>query len=213
MSLRDGDFAWTEWDGGPVVVYFDHSTGRLIRIASPAYTVGSLTLKGDMLVWKGDIDHFQYTHGSNHQLFAFDVAKGTVTRLSAIQSQAFYWATDGQLVAADFALDRVPGQSEYQLTVFKSSEAASAGAFADVAGTDPYWTAISGLKDLGAVEGYPVADGVHAYGPDSSLTRGQFAKEYWSRRSTSPCPENVSTLAKLGILREPPAEDSSPMRR
>ena len=197
----DGDhFAWTEWDGGPVVVYFDHSTRRLVRIASPAYTVGSLTLKGDMLVWKGDIDHFQYTHGSNHQLFAFDVAKGTVTRLSAIQSQAFYWATDGQLVAADFALDRVPGQSEYQLAVFKSSEAAGAGAFADVAGTDPYWTAISGLKDLGAVEGYPVADGVHAYGPDSSLTRDQFAKILVEALHVPLSGDYVSTLAKLGIL-------------
>ena len=196
----DGDhFAWVEWDGGPFVVYFDRSSGQITRISSPAYTVGTLTLKGDVLLWKGDIDYFQYTQNSNHQLFAFDVSKGTVTRLSAIQAQARTWATDGQLVAANFASSDL-SQVESQVAVFKMNPATDAGSFADVPGTDPYWTAISGLKDLGAVEGYVLARGSHTYSPDAPLTRGQFAKMLVK---ALPIPFNgdyVATLAQLGIL-------------
>ncbi len=196
----DGDhFAWVEWDGGPFVVYFDRSSGQLTRIASPAYTVGTLTLKGDVLLWKGDIDHFQYTHNSNHQLFAFDVGKGTVTRLSATQSQARTWATDGEVIAANFAFSDL-SQVKSQVVVFTRNEAADAGFFADVAGTHPYWTAINGLKDLGAVEGYPRADGSHVYSPDASLTRGQFAKMLVKALPVLSNGDYVSTLARLGIF-------------
>ncbi len=170
----DGDrLAWASWANGRAsVVVRDLTTGSETQIPVPAYWIGGLRLDGDVLLWGGQARIGYSVSKQGNYLFACDLANGTVTRLSPNFRYPQRWYTDGQSVA----YLKTIWQTQTAGYVVATRIVPSPTTFTDVSGFDPYFTAIAGLKLLGAAEGYPTSDGKADFRPEGLLTRAQFAK-------------------------------------
>ncbi len=185
--------AWAYWDQGAHIVAYSQGTGAQFLIHS-AGQVGGLDLTDGLLTWKAEPAYA--TESGGRQLFAADLAAQAVSRLTDAQSFARSWATDGDLIACATA-----GLGDYRVELYQSRDSDDEHYFADVPPSNMYWTAIIGLKRLGAATGYPPEAGVVAFRPDSSFTRGHFAKLLVEALDLPRHGDYVQTLAHLGILR------------
>lgn len=185
--------AWAYWDLGPHIIAYNQSTGAQFLVHS-AYQVGGLELTGRLLTWKAEPAFA--TESGGRQLFAADLSAQTVTRLTDAQSFVTAWDTDGEFIACSTA-----GLGDYRVELYQPSDSDDAQYFADVPPNHMYWTAIIGLKRLGAAAGYPPEAGMVSFRPDSSFTRGHFAKLLVEALDLPHQGDYVQTLAQLGILR------------
>ena len=193
VTARGEWVAWAYWDQGAHMVAYNQNTGAQFLIHS-ASQVGGLDLKGDLLTWKAEPAFA--TESGGRQLFAADLSTQTVTRLTDAQSFVRSWATDGEVIACAAA-----GLGDYRLEIYQQDDSDDAHYFADVPPNHMYWTAVIGLKRLGAAAGYPEEAGVVSFRPDSSFTRGHFAKLLVEALDLPRHGDYVQTLAHLGILR------------
>ncbi len=174
-AVTDGNvIAWAAWeDGVACVMTHDMETGADTRVAVPGYQVGTLGLRGGMLVFVGKARVADPKNGQDHTyLFAYDIARARLTRLGRVWTYPEQWSVGDAGVAF---VERTVGGPVRRLIVAQPLAAVSQGAFTDVTGTDPYRTAIQGLRDLDVVQGYPSVDGAE-FRPQAALTRAQFAK-------------------------------------
>lgn len=173
--------AWAtwQWEDGLTSSYLhvlDRSTGgRSAVIPSLGYTVGSLDLSNDVLVWRGD-SHSRTMSVPSSYVFAYDIARGTVTRLTSTQGHVQGGSADGRLVM--FEQHRLLSDNpSYETDIVVVTPAETIGpVFLDVSGSHPYRTSIAGLAGWGVVAGYPAAGGGADFRPEASLTRSQFCK-------------------------------------
>jgi hypothetical protein len=173
--VADGEHvAWASWeDGAAYLVVHDLADCSEVRIPAPSYDIGNLRLQGDLLIWLGVAGVANPNNGQLHSyVFAYDADRGTVTRLANVFHYPAQWATDGASVA--FTEERGYGSALRMVVAVPS--ALPAAEFSDVPGTDPYRTAVLGLRDAGVVAGYPRSGGGADFRPDAPLTRAQFAK-------------------------------------
>ena len=105
---------------------------------------------------------------------------GTVTRLTDAQSFVTTWDTDG---AVHRLFHRRLGG--YRVEVYQQGDSDDVHYFADVAPHDMYWTAIIGLKRLGAAAGYPEEDRRGEL-PAGFPSPADTSPSSWSRPSTYP---------------------------
>ena len=190
----DGEWvAWAYWDHGAHIVAYHQSSGAQFLIPS-AYQVGGLELTGGLLTWKAEPGFA--TASGGRQLFAADLSAKTVTRLTDAQSFVTEWDSGGDVIACSTA-----GLGDSRVEIYQPSDPDDAEHFADVPPNNMYWTAVIGLARLGAAAGYPVEDGMVSFRPDSSFTRGHFAKLLVEALDLPRHGDYVQTLAHLGILR------------
>ncbi len=218
--------AWASWEKGQAfLVWLDLEDGTPIRIPAPGYLVGGLRLQGDLLIWVGQSRVPRYPDGYSYgqsYLFVYDGSRGAVTRLAVVAGYEQTWNTDGESVVTP-VIRRGGG-----LALASRSPSPPPG-FADVPGTDPYYTAAAGLQELGALVGYPAAQGTDAR-PNAPLTRAQFAKmlavaldvplseglvaPFVDLGADDPATlfphEYVAALAKLGVIKGTSADHFSP---
>lgn len=199
ICVDEERIAYASWDSnGSYVAIFDQLTGITTRIHSPAYSVGHLALRGHLLIWRGEQWFLSPTNPSTY-LFAYDASDGTVTRLSRIQSNFGGFDTDGETIAVNeilFQRDHPPSSLAVVIRGAMSKE----GLFPDVPGTHPYWTAIKGLGEKGAVAGFPGGNGTAVFRSDALLTRGQFAKIVVEALDLPTAGDYLSTLVNQGVL-------------
>jgi hypothetical protein len=199
VCLDEERIAYASWDSsGAYVAIFDQLTGITTRIHSPAYGVGHLALRGHILIWRGEQRFLSPTNPGSY-LFAYDASDGTVTRLSRIQSDFDGSDTDGGAIAVNeilFQRDRSPSS----LAVVTREAMSEEGLFPDVPGAHPYWTAIKGLGEEGAVAGFPGGNGTAVFRSDAFLTRGQFAKIVVEALDVPTSGDYLSTLVNQGVL-------------
>lgn len=199
VCLDEERIAYASWDAaGSYVAIYDQLTGITTRIHSPAYQVGDLALRGYLFVWRGEQRFLAPTNPSSY-LFAYDASDGTVTRLSRIQSNMGGFDTDGEAIAVNEILFQRDHSPSY-LTVVTRQAMSGEGLFPDVPGAHPYWTAIKGLAEEGAVAGFPGGSGTAVFRPDAFLTRGQFAKIVVEALDVPTSGDYLSTLVNQGVL-------------
>lgn len=191
--------AYASWDsGGSYVAILDRTSDTTTRVYSPAYRVGNLILRGDLLVWRGERSFYSSTTPGSY-LFAYDFSDGVVTRLSRIQSNAHDLDADAGTIAVNESRYR-PGYFSSALSLVVRDTMTREGLFPDVPGTHPYWTAIKGLGEIGAVGGFSSEDGVAVFRPDAPLTRGQFAKMVVGALKLPMSGDPLLTLFDLGVI-------------
>jgi hypothetical protein len=173
VRASDGRLAWASYDdSGSYVALLDRASGAPeTRIYSPAYTVGGLVFSGDLLIWRGDARTTMYRVPTSY-LFAYEISTGRLTRLTSPQLYTSRWENDGEHV---FFSVSPWGGGGYPVVAAEPA-GLRAGGFSDVAGTEPYRTAILGLQEAGVVAGYERPDGAADYRPDALLNRAQFVK-------------------------------------
>lgn len=170
----DGNhLAWASWaNGAAYVAVRDLATGSETHVPMPAYAVGGLRLAGDTLLFQAEARISYRASMEGNYLFAFDISGGTLTRLSGDIRYPQMWYTDGSSVV----YPRMIWQTQSAGATAATRRVPAPTAFSDVSGLDPYFTAIMGMKLLGAAEGYAREGGGVDFRPQALLTRAQFAK-------------------------------------
>lgn len=199
VCVDGGRIAWASTGPlGPFVAISDRIEGGTTVIRSPAYEVGGLSLKGDLLLWRADrLFDSPITPGGH--VFVYDASDKTAVRVSSIQSYPHGFASDGETIAASESSYR-PGRFATHFTIATKSALDETALFSDVSGTDPYWTAIEGMREMGAVAGYPRNDGRAEFRPAATLMRSQFAKMLVEALKIPLDGDYLTTLVRLGIL-------------
>ena len=199
VCVDGGRIAWASTNAqGAFVAISDPLHGGTTVIPSPAYEVGGLSLKGDLLMWRADRLFNSPTIPGTY-VFVYDASDKTATRVSAIQSYPHGFASEGKTIAVSESTYR-PGFFATDLTIATKGVLDQTKLFSDVPGTDPYWTAIEGLREKGAVSGYPGTGGQAEFRPGGTLTRSQFAKMLVEALGVPLSGDYMTTLVRLGIL-------------
>jgi len=101
-AVTDGNvIAWAAWeDGVACVMTHDMETGADTRVAVPGYQVGTLGLRGGMLVFVGKALVADPKNGQDHTyLFAYDIARARLTRLGRVWTYPEQWSVGDDGVA------------------------------------------------------------------------------------------------------------------
>jgi hypothetical protein len=199
VCVDGGRIAWASTSSqGSFVAISDPLRGTSTVIRCPADEVGGLSFKGDLLLWRaGRLFNSPTTPGTH--VFVYDASDGTATRVSTIQSYPHGFSTNGNTIAVSESSYR-PGYFATSLMFATRSALDKTKLFSDVPGTDPYWTAIEGLREKGAIGGYPGSSGQAEFRPAGALTRSQFAKMLCLALGETESSDYLTTLVKLGVL-------------